>query len=268
MTAPTGDAAFALRLVDAAASPYQRVSGFAWRFARQKLTRDPLFATLLRTGAIPDAACLVDLGCGQGLLALWIHAARAAWQSGDARSPWPTAWPTPPKVATYLGIDQSRRDIAWAKPAMPPFARVFRGDVRTLGPSMLARCDVVTLFDVLHYLSTDAQERLFAAIATALPPWGVVVLRVGDGASWSSRWSDVIDLGVCALRGHPRRRLYRRTLASWRELFARHGFTVEVLDDERSAESSAPSRRAFVNVLLRAARVPQQETAMSVGPVR
>jgi Methyltransferase domain len=261
MTVPAGDAAFTRRLVEAAASPYQRVSGFAWRFARQKMTRDPLFATLLATGAIPDSACLVDLGCGQGLLALWIHAARRAWQSADAQGPWPAGWEVPPKVATYLGIDQSRRDIARAKPAMPPFARVFRGDVGTLGPSMLARCDVVTLFDVLHYLSKESQERLLSAMAGALPPWGVVVLRVGDGSSWSSRWADAVDLVVCALRGHPRPRLYRRPLASWYELFERNGFVVEVLHDDRAAEPFARSTHAFANVLLRASRAPQQAAA-------
>lgn len=238
-------------LVVAAASRYRDVGAFAWRFASGKLTRDPLFATLLRTGAIPDAACLVDLGCGQGLLATWLHAAADAWRSDDSRARWPSSWPAPPKVATYLGVDQSRREIARAKRAMPPFARVFRGDVSKLGMTMLDRCDVVTLLDVLQYLDAGSQERLMAAIATSLPPWGVVVLRIGDGRAWSSFASDAVDLVVCALRGHPRWRMHRRPLASWQALLEGHGFVVEVLHDERE------SRRrpgAFANVLLRASR--------------
>jgi hypothetical protein len=255
-------AAFTKQLVESAASPYQRVSGFAWRFARGKLARDPLFATLLRIGAIPDASCLVDLGCGQGLLAAWVHAARDSWLSTATHADWPTDWPAPPKVGTYLGVDQSRYEIKRAKAAMPAFARVFRGDMRTLGMTMLDRCDVVTLFDALQYLDPAAQERLLTAIATSLPPWGVLVMRVGDGNTLSSLWIDVVDFAVCALRGHPRWRVYRRSVAGWRELLERNGFTVEVLHDERDADATA--RRAFAHALLRASR---PEPAMNSKPM-
>ena len=244
----------AAHLVDAAASRYQPAGRFAWTFARAKLSRDPLFATLLRTGAVPTAACLVDLGCGQGLLACWIHAAHAAWSSPQTSGSWPSAWPAPPKVGTYLGIDQSAREIARAKAAMPPFARVFRGDIRTVGMAMLDRCDVATIFDVLQYLSHDEQERLLATIAERLPPWGVLVLRIGDGAAtFASRWANGVDLVVCAFRGHPRWRLHRRSVDAWRELLERKGFVVEVLDDGRST-AAASQRRSFANVLLRASR--------------
>ncbi len=238
-------------IVDAAASRYRDVGAFAWRFARGKLAGDPLFETLLSTGAIPDAACLVDLGCGQGLLAAWLHAASDAWRANGNRDRWPEGWPAPPKVSTYLGVDRSRRDIARAKPAMPPFARVFRGDLRTLGMTMLDRCDVVTLLDVLQYLDAASQERLLGAIAASLPPWGVVVLRIGDGATWPGLASDLIDLVVSALRGHPHRRLHRRPLDEWRGLLEGHGFDVEVLHDERASTNGS---RGFANVLLRATR--------------
>jgi SAM-dependent methyltransferase len=248
--ATPAEIAFVGKLAERAASPYQRSSGFAWRFARAKCTRDPLFRTLLATGAIPDASCLVDLGCGQGLLAAWLKAAYDASQSTELRPLWPAHWPLPPKVGTYLGVDRSRHDIARAKPAMAPFARVFRGDVRKVGMAMLDRCDVVTLLDVLHYLDTATQDRLLTAIATALPPWGVLVLRIGDGTTLASGWTNAIDLAVCALRGQPRLRVHRRSLAGWRELLERLGFRIEVLHDERDAD--APHR--FANVLLRARR--------------
>ncbi len=251
MTAPPTDATRTKAIVDTAVARYRDAGPFAWRFARGKLTGDPLFAALLRTAAIPDAACLVDLGCGQGLLAAWLHAASAAWRASETRDRWPDGWPPPPKVATYLGVDRSRRDIGRAKPAMPPFARVFRGDLRALGMTMLDRCDVVTLLDVLQYLDTASQERLVGAIATSLPAWGVVVLRIGDGSTWSSLASDAVDLVVSALRGHPRWRLHRRSLDGWRTLLERHGFAVEVLDEGRAAGA-----RGFANVLLRASRTP------------
>lgn len=242
------------RLVAEASSLYQPAGRFAWHFARNKLARDPLFATLLATGAVPDASCLVDLGCGQGLLAAWLSVARTAWMA-RAQNGWPADWPAPPKVGTYLGVDQSRRDIARARRALPAFARSFKGDVRKVGMTMLDRCDVATLFDVLQYLAPDEQERLLTAVHASLPPWGVLLLRVGDGsATIASRWANTVDLVVCAARGHPRMRLHRRPIDAWTALLEAIGFTVEVLDDERITNEANASH--FANVLLRASRSP------------
>lgn len=249
------------RVVAAAAALYR--GGFARHFAAAKLARDPLFATLLRTGAIPDAACLIDLGCGQGLLAAWLHAARAAWLADATDGAWPATWQPPPKISTYLGIDRSRLDIRRARAALPPFARVFRGDVRTLGTTLLDRCDVVTLFDVLHYLAPPAQEALIAAVAAGLPPWGVLVMRIGDGGSTASgRASHLVDLVVAAMRGAPRVRLHPRSIAGWTALLEAHGFRVAVLDDPR-----AEGVDAFANVLLRASR-PEADAAITGAPLR
>ncbi|MEO8938754.1 MAG: class I SAM-dependent methyltransferase [Burkholderiaceae bacterium] len=241
------------RLVDEAASLYRPAGRFARFFARSKYTRDPLYATLLRTGAIPDASCLVDLGCGQGLLAAWLFTARKAWTGG---TPWPDNLPVPAKVGTYLGIDRSRADIARAHRALPPFARSFRGDVRTLGPTLLDRCDVATLFDVLHYLAPAAQEQLLASVHAGLPPWGVLLLRVGDPSMSASRRIHVVDLVVGAARGRPRLRLHRRPVARWIALLERIGFVVDVLDD------------GHANVLLRASRTEAAQAAGSAVPVR
>ncbi len=151
---------------------------------------------------------------------------------------------------------------------MPPFARSFRGDVATLGTTLLDRCDVATLFDVLHYLPPDAQERLLAAVHAGQPPWGVLLLRIGDGTgTTASRRADAIDLVVCALRGHPRLRLHRRSLAQWIALLEGIGFAVEVLDDERSDDGSdVADRPRFANVLLRASRAARP--TVDPGPVR
>ena len=255
------------QLIDDAAALFRPAGRFALHFARGKLSGDRLFATLLRVGAIPDASCLVDLGCGQGLLAAWLHVARNAWTATPGHDGWPADWPSPPKVGTYLGIDQSRADIARAHRALPPFARSFRGDVRTFGATLLDRCDVATLFDVLQYLAPGAQERLLSAIHAGLPPWGVLVLRVGDGASTIASYrSTVVDLVVCAARGHPRMRLHRRPLDQWVGLLERIGFTVEVLDDERQPDDATSIRTPrFANVLLRASRMPVEPASAAVA---
>ncbi len=266
MTAADATASSRERLVAAAAGLYR--GAFAHRFARGKLARDPLFATLMRTGAIPDASCLIDLGCGQGLLAAWLHASRAAWVARDSTGAggagWPAAWPAAPKVGTYLGIDRSRADIARARRALPPFARVFKGDVRTLGATLLDRCDVVTLFDVLHYIDRPAQEALLAAVAAGLPPWGVIVMRVGDAtAGRASRFGNAVDLVVGLFRGHQQWRLHRRSLDEWVDLLDRLGFDVELLDDRRA---DGPATRS-ADLLMRAFRKPAGPPG-SPAPVR
>ena len=56
-------------LLNAASAPYREAGRFSWRFARGKLGLDPVFRHLLREGLIKPNARVLDIGCGQGLLA-------------------------------------------------------------------------------------------------------------------------------------------------------------------------------------------------------
>lgn len=235
------------RLVEDTAALYRPAGRFAYFFARSKLRHDPLFATLLRTDAIGGGARVVDLGCGQGLLGAWFASAgRAGLGDDDGASRW--------SIDTYCGIDQSRRDVARARVALPG-ARIIEADLRGFDMATVAPCDVMTLFDVLHYFQPDAQERLLRAAHAALHDGGALVLRVGEGAfASSSRWANLVDLIVCALRGHPRTRLHRRPIAAWIALLDGIGFAVEVLDGDPSDAGQRSGRPSFTNVLLRATK--------------
>ncbi|HEY0634679.1 MAG TPA: methyltransferase type 11, partial [Gammaproteobacteria bacterium] len=92
---------FIKTLVDQATEPYRASGRFAWYFARGKLRGDPVFAGLLELGAITDGAQLLDLGCGQGLLASWLAAARRLYEAGL----WHADWPAPPRLAAYRGVE-------------------------------------------------------------------------------------------------------------------------------------------------------------------
>jgi hypothetical protein len=96
-------------LVDAAAGRYRAAGRFAYHFARGRLSGDPVFGTLLTQGLVPGGARILDLGCGQGLLASWLAAAVECHGAGD----WHAGWP-PPATWSFRGIELVPRDVARA----------------------------------------------------------------------------------------------------------------------------------------------------------
>jgi SAM-dependent methyltransferase len=244
---PTPDAAWAW-LLDAATAPYRRAGRFAWHFARGKLGRDPAFRHLLENGLLGGAR-VVDIGCGQGLLASLLASAAAAGHTGR----WPAAWAAAPAPRAYTGIELMPRDIARAEAAVGgdslsafDFAPDFVcADMRA---AELPACDRVVILDVLHYVPIADQDTLLARVHGALAPDGLLLLRVGDAASArgfaASQWVDRI---VTWVRGHRVAPTFGRPLAAWVAALQRIGF-AEV--EPRPMSSGTP----FANVLLVARR--------------
>lgn len=227
------------RLIRDAAAFYRPAGRFAEQFARGKFAGDPLFLALLRQSLIPDGARLVDLGCGQGLLAAWLKAARQRFEAGD----WPADWPAPPRLAHYLGVELMTADADRARRALGALgdkAAIRNGDLRT---AEWTNADVVMLIDVLHFLDFPGQEKLLERIRQSLAPAGVLLLRVGDRSGGTGFWwTQAVDYGVAWWRGHWLPRFHCRTRTGWEALLARLGFDCD----------SLPMRRfpIFANVLL------------------
>ena len=224
------------RLIAAAAAPYRAAGRFAWHFARGKLGGDPAFAGLLERGLIPDGERLLDLGCGQGLLASWLLAARTQHVAGN----WPPAWPAPPRLAAITGIELMPRDVARARAALGEAATFFTGDIRS---AEFGRAHAIVILDVLHYIGVEDQDAVLRQSRDALLPSGTLLLRVGDaGGGWGFRWSNWVDHTVMFARGHGYVRLYCRRLADWIEALEALGFRVETIP----MSTGTP----FANVLL------------------
>jgi len=226
-------------LHDAACAPYRSAGRFAWHFARGKLGRDPVFRALLERGDLPANARVLDIGCGQGLLASLL----AAIDIRAARGRWPAAWPAAPAGARYHGIELMARDVARAEAALAhlnPRPEFTCGDMCRVA---LPASDVVVILDVLHYVDHDAQDALLARVRDALAPRGRLLLRVGDADSRrgfvTSQWVDRI---VTWTRGHRVPPTYGRPLAAWIASLRRIGFTVQDLPMSRGTP--------FANVLL------------------
>lgn len=242
---------FRRTLIDRATQPYRPAGNFARHFARGKLKGDPVFLGLLEHGLIPDCTRLIDLGCGQGLLASWLLEARALYESGN----WPAHWPAAPKVKNYWGLELMPRDVERARAALGDRAHFEHGDIRTAD---LGRADVAIILDVLHYIDYDAQEDVLRRVRAALPTGGLFITRIGDAAGglpfYFSNW---VDRAAFFLRGHRSYKLYCRTLSEWLEVLERNGFRVAPLPMHKGTP--------FVSVML-VAKATEPTTAAAVQP--
>jgi len=215
------------RLVDAASAPYRAAGRFAWRFARAKLGRDPVFRALLEERMIPDNARLLDLGCGQGLLPALLAAAGT------------------PRLAVYRGLELMARDVARAHLALGASCGVRQGDIRRAD---FGAADAVVILDVLHYMEGPDQDAVLRRVRDALAAGGVLLLRVGNaGAGLPFRFSNWVDWTVALARGHGATRFHCRSVAQWRSALEALGFAVQAEPMSRGTP--------FANVLL-TARLP------------
>lgn len=223
-------------LVDAASDPYRAAGRFAWHFARVKLAGDPAFAAILRRGLLKDSARILDLGCGQGLLASWLLAAQAARLAGK----WPHDWPPPPAPVELLGVEINPHEVARARAALGERARIVEGDIRRVDYGSV---DAIVILDVLHYTDHASQEAVLERARAALAPRGVLLLRVGDAEGGVGfLLSTLFDRIVALARRGRLLKLACRPAREWRALLTQLGFLTEALPMSQGTP--------FANVLL------------------
>ena len=209
------------RLVTQAAGRFRPAGRFAHHFARGKLGADPIFPALLEPGLIPGGVRLLDLGCGQGLVAAWLEEANCIDAAGD----WPAALPSPPRLARYHGIERMPAEVRRARLALGPGIDIAEGDLVAL-PWPAA--DLILLLDVLHYLPPDRQLAVLRRVRQHLPADCRLLLRVGDaGATLRHGWSQAVDRVVSRLRGCGNGGLHGRELDEWAALLTRCDFEFE-----------------------------------------
>ena len=233
-------ARFQRRLVDEASRLYRGAGRFAYHFARGKLLSDPMFRAMLERGLIPERARILDLGCGQGLLAAWLLTARARYEAGD----WPAAWPEPARPGDIRGVDMLGDDIRRARTALGQAARYETGDMRDVD---FGHADLVVIMDVLHYVDFAAQDDVLRRVRDALPPGGLLLTRIGDaGGGLGFRLSNWVDRTVAFFRGNRLPPTHCRPLPDWVRALGALGFSVEAV----AMNGGLP----FANVMLIARR--------------
>jgi SAM-dependent methyltransferase len=235
-------------LLGAAQAPYKVSGRFAWYWARGKLGRDPVFRGMLERGDLPPRARVVDIGCGQGLVASLLHACEQAEKAGQ----WPAGWAAAPSARSYTGIELTQREVGRgerALAALPLAPRLVCADMRD---AALPPCDLVVILDVLHYVDIAAQDALLQRIRDALQAGAAdshtrqaprLLLRVGDAANRRafaiSQW---VDRVVTTVRGYGAAPTWGRTLDDWMAQLQGLGFEVHSVPMSQGTP--------FANVLL------------------
>jgi SAM-dependent methyltransferase len=228
--------AFFRALARDAAARYPARDRYARRFAYGKLTGDPVFEHILSRGLIPAEARILDIGCGQGLLAALLACANARQAAGD----WPADWPAGPRGWRLRGIDFAARDIERARQALGAEAEFTLGDMRV---AEFGDADVVVILDVLHYIDPAAQADVLRRVSEALARGGSLLARVADASGGLRfRITEAIDLAVTRMRGNRVDRLHSVPLAQRKEQLENLGFRVQA--------APMSTGTPFANVLL------------------
>jgi len=226
----------ARELLSAATDPYRAAGRVAYHYARGKLAHDPVFEAILARGLLARRARILDLGCGQGLLAALLVAARGAWTSGE----WPNHWPPPPQPSIIRGIELVARYVERAHCGLACRAEFVTGDVRKVDFGI---ADGIVILDVLHYLEYADQRSILERAHKALSGGGILLLRVGNAAAGVrfllGKWLDQMMLLVS---GRGFQKLHCRSAAEWRDVLSSTDFESETVP----MSSGTP----FANVLI------------------
>jgi SAM-dependent methyltransferase len=157
---------------------------------------------------LPDRGRVVDLGCGEGLLA---HACLR--RSG---------------AVSVFAVDHDEARLSRLRASLPAGrVEAARGSIES---APVPPCDGVALVDVLHYLDAPAQEACLRRAFHALRPGGVLVLRDPDaGAGLRFLWTRLHERVATTLR-LTRARIGRyRTVGEWTDLLRAAGFEAQAL---------------------------------------
>jgi len=208
-------------LLDSACEPYRCAGRFAFHFARGKLGSDPVFRAILEQGLLTGRNRVLDLGCGQGLLAAWLAAAQRGFETGQ----WPAHWPPAPRAVSTRGIELMGSDVERAHTALGESCGIVQGDIRNAD---FGNVDAVVILDVLHYMNETAQQAVLRRVRAALPAGGLLLLRVGDAdGGLRFRYSQWVDKAVMLIRGHSLVTTHCRGITQWRGLLQECGFDAE-----------------------------------------
>ncbi|MBU49779.1 MAG: hypothetical protein CL920_13890 [Deltaproteobacteria bacterium] len=192
---------------------YAYIGPYVEQYAYWKLRIDP-FPTFIEP-YIPKACSILDLGCGYGFLAHYLHLRR--------------------RERTIFGVDYDagKIEVAQASANDVEALSFARRDLRSWTSE--ETYDVVMLIDILHYWERELQDEILRRAIAAVRPGGLFILRDTDPDTghdkvngWTERFSTFF--GFNQAQGEIRFRSAKEI-----EVFLEaRGFVVRRLEDELS----------------------------------
>jgi len=183
-------------------------AGWLRGYVRSKIASDPAYSLAARL-VIDAGLPLIDVGCGAGVFAYYLHA------MGFDRS--------------IIGVDPDSRKIDAAERARrdgDEHIRFQSGGIEMVAGSRGGTSGTVVLLDVLHYMDEGAQTDLLDKAAARVAPQGLLLIRdtLADG-SWRAGITKIQErmaMAVGWLRGgslhFPTRSFLEATLSRQFEL--------------------------------------------------
>src|SRR2546430_7529427 len=112
------------------------------------------------------------------------------------------------------GIELMADEVARARLALGPHCDVLQADIRS---APFGSADAVVMLDVLHYLPAQSQREVLQRVRAALPPGGLLLLRVGDASGGVRfRFTRWVDSLIMRARGRGAAALHFRSIEQWR----------------------------------------------------
>jgi 2-polyprenyl-3-methyl-5-hydroxy-6-metoxy-1,4-benzoquinol methylase len=149
-----------LRLADSQWDADYASGAWQWLHSGQELPRYSVIVGYCRQ--LKPSGSVLDIGCGEGLLARWLAGA----------------------CPRYVGIDLSAEAIALARAKSLSFAEFEVADAADYRPT--SQFDVVVFNECLYYF--DRPSELASRLAGALAPGGVVIVSLNQGLASTQIW--------------------------------------------------------------------------------
>ena len=126
-----------------------------------------------------------------------------------------------------VGIETRARVARMAAAALGGDAEIFHATAPEGLPTELS---AVLMFDVLHLLKADEQERLVAAVFDRVEPGGTALVRDVDAAGgWGFQAVRLGNRLKNIAVGRPWQPFHFRTEAGWADLFTRTGWVLNTI---------------------------------------
>ena len=173
----------------------------------QALLKHSLIPVAMLEQHLPAQGTILDLGCGEGMLANLV------------------ARLSPARKVIGIDLDATRVEIARRNAA--PNATFIEGDAFLLADEI--RADAAILNDMVHHNLYKRHAELLAVVARHIRPGGVIVLKEVDQADILDRvWTSFFDRKL-----YPKDRLCFRTVAEWKSLLKRLGINEVAVERVR-----------------------------------